>query len=360
MSRGLAGRARTRVVLDPSPRRYRAEWGFVVPEEEKTVPDGEFAGDSAAPLILADLSEEALLARITPGLPGGDAVIVGPGDDTAVLRADEATIVTTDAAVRGRDWRDDWSSAADVGAKIIAQNLADVAAMGGRPLGVVVTLLADPATPLAWVEDFSAGLGAAARKAGAAVLGGDLSSAPPGVLAVSVTALGTLDGRAPVLRSGARIGDAVAVAGTLGRSAAGLLLLQQGRAEADAELVGVHRRPQPPLAEGPRAADAGATAMLDVSDGLLRDGARLAAASGVCLDFSRTALAPYAARLAPAVGDSAAWDAVLGGGEEHALLACFPGAVPAGWTVIGTVRRGAGVAVDGIPMQPRGWDHFHG
>ena len=169
-------------------------------------------------MTLADLTEEQLLARITPRLPGGPGVLVGPGDDTAVLRCDAATIITTDAAVRGRDWRDDWSTPGDVGAKIVAQNLADVAAMGGRPLGLVVTLLADPATTVAWVEGFADGLGGAARTAGAAVLGGDLSSAPRGTLAVSVTALGTLDGQAPVLRSGACAGDQVAVEGTLGLS----------------------------------------------------------------------------------------------------------------------------------------------
>ena len=99
----------------------------------------------ASPMTLAQLTEEQLLARIIPRMPRGVGVLVGPGDDTAVVRADEATIVTTDAAVRGRDWRDEWSSPQDVGAKIVAQNLADVAAMGGRPLGLVVTLLADPA-----------------------------------------------------------------------------------------------------------------------------------------------------------------------------------------------------------------------
>ncbi|HNV13894.1 MAG TPA: thiamine-phosphate kinase [Dermatophilaceae bacterium] len=309
-------------------------------------------------MTLADLTEEQLLARITPRLPGGPGVLVGPGDDTAVLRCDAATIITTDAAVRGRDWRDDWSTPGDVGAKIVAQNLADVAAMGGRPLGLVVTLLADPATTVAWVEGFADGLGEAARTAGAAVLGGDLSSAPRGTLAVSVTALGTLDGQAPVLRSGACAGDQVAVAGTLGRSAAGLLLLERGRPELDEELVATHRRPQPPLAEGPRAGAAGAAGMLDISDGLLRDGARIASASGVALDLSREALAPYAARLAPAVGADDAWECVLGGGEEHSLLACFAGPVPAGWTVIGMVRTGAGVLLDGIPQAPRGWDHF--
>lgn len=312
------------------------------------------------PVLLADLDEAALLERIFPLLPRGEGVLLGPGDDAAVLACDGPTIVTTDAAVRGRDWRDDWSAPEDVGAKIVAQNLADVAAMGGRPTGLVVTLLADPVTPIAWVEGFTRGLAETAAAAGAGVVGGDLSSAPSGMLAVSVTALGTLDGRVPVLRSGARPGQRVAMTGTLGRSAAGLLLLQQGRPATDPELVATHRRPSPPLAQGPAAAVAGAQAMLDLSDGLLRDAARIAAASGVVLDLSRAALAPYAARLAPAVGEQAAWECVLAGGEEHALLACFPADPPSGWTVVGSVRAGAGVSVDGIPQRPRGWDHFHG
>ena len=108
-----------RVVLDPSPRRYRAEWGFVVPDEEKNVA-ARRPRVMASPMTLAQLTEEQLLARIIPRMPRGVGVLVGPGDDTAVVRADEATIVTTDAAVRGRDWRDEWSSPQDVGAKIVA------------------------------------------------------------------------------------------------------------------------------------------------------------------------------------------------------------------------------------------------
>lgn len=314
--------------------------------------------------VLADLSEEQLLARIVPLLrpAPGAALLVGPGDDAAVLVCDGPTVVTTDAMVRDRDWRDEWSGPADVGGKVVAQNLADVAAMGARPTGLVVTLLADRHTPVAWALDFTRGLAAAARAADCPVLGGDLSSAPAGSLSVSVTAFGSLDGRAPVLRSGARPGDVVAVCGTLGRSAAGLALLQQSRPAADPELVAVHRCPTPPLAAGPAAAAAGATAMLDLSDGLLRDGGRIAAASGVALDFRVDALAPYAARLAPALGPDLGWDCVLGGGEDHSLLACFPdtGPLPGGWVVVGQVGAGSGVSLDGRPRLVQGWDHFHG
>ncbi len=264
--------------------------------------------------------------------------------------------------VRGSDWLDAWSSGVDVGAKAAAQNLADVAAMGARPLALLVTLVMEAATPVAWVLDLAAGLALAARRAGCAVVGGDLSSAPEGTLVVSVTALGSLEGRTPVLRSGARAGDVVAVAGTLGLAAAGLRLLQEGRPEALPEAVARQRRPQPPLDRGPAAASAGATSMIDLSDGLLRDAGRVARASGVGLDLTASALAPDVDRLSAALGADDAWDCVLAGGEEHSLLATFPAgaALPDGFRALGRVVAGAGVTLDGIPQGARGWDHFAG
>jgi len=310
---------------------------------------------------LADVSEESLLDEILPLLAGGPAVTVGPGDDTAVLATpDGSVIATTDAMVRGRDWRDEWSTGRDVGAKVVAQNLADVAAMGGRATGVLVTLVADPATSVEWVLDLARGIGTAARAAGTTILGGDLSSAPTGTLMLSVTALGSLEGRPPVLRSGARPGDVVAVAGTLGLAAAGWLLLEAGRADADPGAVALQRCPDPPLAQGPAAADAGATAMLDLSDGLLRDAARVARASSVRLDLRSAQLAGDVSRLEAALGSAAARECVLAGGEEHSLLACFPPttALPPGWRVVGAVHDGEGVTVDGRAEHARGWDHF--
>lgn len=334
------------------------------------------ARQSSTAATLRDVSEEDLLALILPlmvALPEQVAagVSVGPGDDAAVLATDAATILTTDSMVRGRDWRDEWSSPSDVGVKLVVQNVADVAAMGGRPTGLLVTLAADPDLPIDWVCRLAEGIGAAARAADAHVVGGDLSSAPAGTVVVSVTAVGTLEGRKPLLRSGARPGDVVAVCGTLGTSGAGLhLLLSAHRAAPTGtphaaraeELIDAHRRPHCPLAEGPRAAVAGATAMIDISDGLLRDASRIAAASAVRLDLHRDALAPDVERLAAAVGAEVALECVLSGGEEHSLLACMPSDVAqtlgAPWRVIGSVVAGEGVSLDGIPAQPRGWDHF--
>lgn len=313
---------------------------------------------------LAGLGEEALLARILPLLPGGAAVLLGPGDDTALVSAPGGSVLaTTDALVRQRDWRDDWSSGADVGAKAVVQNCADIAAMGGVTTGLLVTLVAEQATSLDWVEDFARGLGAAARAAGVPVVGGDLSSAPEGTLVVSVTALGDLEGREPVRRSGARVGDVVAVAGSLGRSAAGWLLLQRGEVERNRCLVDYHRRPECDLAAGPAAAEAGATAMLDISDGLVRDAGRVGRASGVAIDLDPDLIAADVAALAPAVGEEEARRCVLTGGEEHSLLACFPAAtvLPDRWRPLGRVVAGRGVLVGGTPQGAGGgWDHFGG
>lgn len=316
--------------------------------------------DDAA--VLADLGEDELLDRILPLFPPAPGVLVPAGDDTALLAAGDAVLATTDTMVRGRDWLDGWSSAEDVGAKVVAQNVADIAAMGGVPTGLLVTLVADVRTPVAWVEDFSRGLAEAAADARVPVVGGDLSSAPSGTLVVSVTALGDLEGRAPVLRSGARPGDVVAVCGTLGRSAAGLLLLQEGTPSLAPDLVAAHRRPRPAYDQGPQAALAGATAMLDLSDGLVRDGRRIARASGVQLALSGEALAADVAALAPAVGTTRARECVLTGGEEHSLLACFPAGreLPTGWRALGEVRDGEGLTLDGQSLHGGGWDHFAG
>ena len=314
---------------------------------------------------LRDLDEDELLGRILPAFPGTDELLVAPGDDAAVLRTSERTIATTDTVVLGRDWLDAWSSGADIGHKVVAQNLADVAAMGGRPTGILVTLVADPDLSLEWVLDHVRGLAEACAAAGVAVLGGDLSSAPSGVVMVSVTALGNLDGE-PVLRSGARPGDVLAVHGSLGLADAGLRLLRADAVDRHPVAVARQRRPEPPLAAGPEAAAAGATAMLDLSDGLLRDGGRIARASRVVIDLDPLALAADVDSLTQALGAEAALDCVLAGGEEHSLLACFPaGELPAGWRAIGSVRdpeqgERAGILVGGRVVTHTGWDHFRG
>lgn len=322
-----------------------------------------------AQFSLADLDEEQILQEVLSPQPSGTQMLVGPGDDTALLAVPSGRVlVTTDAMVLGRDWLDEWSSAADVGAKCVAQNLADIAAMGGVTTGVVVTLAAAVTTPVAWAREMSRAIAQACAEHGVAVLGGDLSSAPDGVRMVSITAMGEIQNDSdiggaaagPVLRSGARVGDVVAVSDALGRSGAGLLLLQRDSA-ADGTEVRYHLHPRPDYTQGPAARLAGATSMLDISDGLVRDAGRIAMASGVALNLDSEALAADVETLRAAVGD-AAQDCVLNGGEEHTLLATFPAsaALPVGWRWIGHVSDGSGVKLNGKLLTAGGWDHFAG
>ncbi|MGQ7295466.1 thiamine-phosphate kinase [Quadrisphaera sp. KR29] len=337
-------------------------------------------GPDGAPGTVGSAGEARVLAAVLGALGAGAGAgpLVGPGDDAAVLAAPDARVVaTTDLLVEGRDFRTDWSSGADVGAKAVAQNLADVAAMGAVPTGLLLTLGAPAPTPLAWLEDLGRGVAGACRRWGTAVVGGDLSGSSE--LLVSVTALGDLQGRAPVMRSGARAGDVLALAGAVGRSAAGLALLAAGgpalAAAVAPELLAAHRRPAPPVAAGPAAARAGATAMLDVSDGLGVDGARLAAASGVHLDVDSWWEDQHVLDLLAAAhhlagerdGDVLARSWVRGGGEDHALLATFPPEVaarglPAPFVRIGEVlpvREGwPVVTVDGDDEVAGGWDVY--
>lgn len=310
---------------------------------------------------LGDLGEFAVIERLIAAGSQPASVLVGPGDDAALLGVpDGRVLVTTDMLVEGRHFRLDWSSPHDVGRKAIAQNATDVAAMGGRCTGFVVAFGAPADTPADRVAALTAGMWEeAARCGGAPIIGGDLVRSPQWV--IGVTALGELDGREPVRRGGARLGDVVAVAGELGRSAAGHALLDAG-SDAFPELIARHRVPEPPYGQGPVAADAGASAMTDVSDGLVADLRHIAAASGVGIDLSTTGLAADHDAVAGAAARLGAdpWAWVLGGGEDHALAACFPGAVPPGWRAIGTVVGGAGLRVDGRDWTGyAGWESFN-
>jgi thiamine-monophosphate kinase len=225
---------------------------------------------------LATLGEFGLIDALSAWLPPGPRTLVGIGDDAAVLAVPDGRVVaTTDFLLEGRHFRRDWSGAADVGHKAAARSLADLAAMGAEPSALLVALAAPADLPVSWARELAGGLAAECARAGASVIGGDTARA--GQVLLAVTGLGDLAGRAPVRRSGAAPGDLVAVAGPLGPAAAGLALLSAGMAQGP--LVAAHLRPAPPYEAGPEAADLGATAMIDVSDGLLADLGHVAASA---------------------------------------------------------------------------------
>ncbi len=314
------------------------------------------SGASGETPTLRQLGEFAVIDRLVRGRRQPAAVMLGPGDDAAVVAAgDGRAVLSTDMLVQDRHFRLDWSTPHDVGRKAIAQNAADIEAMGARPTAFVVGFGAPGDTPVADVDALVDGMWDEAQRTGAGIAGGDLVSCPQWV--VSVTVLGDLDGRAPVLRSGAKAGSVIAVVGDLGRSAAGYSLWHS-RVEGFDELRRRHLVPGPPYGEGAAAAVAGAQAMIDVSDGLIADLRHVAKASGVVMELSTAALAADhdALTAAAAAAGVDPWPWVLGGGEDHALVACFAGPVPAGWRVIGRVLDGpARVLVDG-----REWSGYAG
>ncbi|KUH99358.1 thiamine-phosphate kinase [Mycobacterium sp. IS-3022] len=318
------------------------------------------ATDDAAE-TLAQVGEFAVIQRLVAGRRQPGAVALGPGDDAAVLFArDGRTVVSTDMLVAGRHFRLDWSTPHDVGRKSIAQNAADIEAMGARASAFVVAFGAPPDTPAAQALQLADGMWQEAESIGAGIAGGDLVSAPQWV--ISVTVLGDLDGREPVRRSGAKPGDTVALVGDVGRSVAGFNLWRNG-IERFEDLRRRHVAPEPPYGQGRVAADGGATAMTDVSDGLLADLGHIAEASGVGMDLSTAALSADLAALADAADelDADPWAWVLGGGEDHALVATFSGPPPDGWRVIGQVLDGPHrVLVDGAVWKGNpGWQSFH-
>ena len=320
-------------------------------------------------LTLQQLGETESLKRTVARLKKSATAIVGSGDDAAVLPATESFLVSTDTLVEDHDFKLTWSSGFDLGFKAVASNLADIAAMGAIPISLVVAVVIPGTTKISWLEDFADGLQGALDNLcpNASIVGGDLASGEKVV--VSVTVHGELAGLAPVVRSGAKPGEIVAVAGSLGKAACGLAILESGNQDfirSYDDWVLAQLQPKPPIAGGVVANRAGATSMMDVSDGLLKDLHRIARASNVAIEIASKDLAGYEAMLdlpAQALGvDPGNW--VLTGGEDHALVATFPTAanIPKSFKAIGRVIQGDSpkVFLDGVEAKDSGWDSITG
>lgn len=318
------------------------------------------------PSTLAELGEFALIETVTAGLETDATVLVGPGDDAALLDIEGPVLAAVDVLVENVHFRQTWSDAEHVGRKAIAVNVADIEAMGGRAVAVTVGFSAPGDLSTTWLREFSAGLRAECDAAGVRLVGGDVTAARD--ITVSVSVLGVLDGRPAVLRSGAGPEQVVALAGRTGWAAAGLVVLGRGFRSPRA-VVDAYRVPQVSYGAGAAAAGAGATAMIDISDGLVADLGHVARASGVIIDLELAAFAvPEPLQAVSAATGIDPHMLILTGGEDHALAACFPDRerVPQGWLIIGSTREPTAgeeprVLVDGQSWAGSpGWDHFRG
>ena len=339
---------------------------------------------------LGRLGERGLIRRIrrTGVAAGASDVEVGIGDDTAVLRvpAGHRLLATTDLVIEDVHFRRASATPADIGWKALAVNLSDIAAMGGVPRWALVALAVPADTEVEAVDAFYAGMEDAAAPHDVSVVGGDTSASPGGWM-INVTLLGVHPGL-PRLRSQARPGDAVAVTGSLGASAAGLFALElgvdrvRGRGldpDGLAEITRAHLRPRARVAEGRWLGQApGVHAMIDCSDGLATDLGHICRESGVGarIRLDRVPVSPAALEAGHALGqDSQAW--AVGGGEDYEmLLTCdpeaadrlgrgLPDATGTTLTVIGRIEGPVGdvvfVDADGAPVTLRGgYEHFHG
>lgn len=324
------------------------------------------------------MTEDELIAAIRERLAGvtRERLLVGIGDDAAVWQPSRSnrSVITTDALVEGVHFTRAAMSAAEVGHRALAANLSDVAAMGARPVLATIALGLPPGTDPAWTLACYDGLAALAERARCPVAGGDITRAP--ALTLALTVVGEVRPSNLKTRSGARPGDVVAVTGPLGGSRAGLLLAT-GRCGADgaaavAAALAVYRTPEPRLAEGRwLGASRHVRAMMDSSDGLSTDLARLCAASGVGATLAgELPVHPGARAVAARLGEDPARYA-LDGGEDFELIAtldkrAFPHLAHRfrlrfgrELAAVGTITAEPGLRrADGSPVEPAGWDHL--
>ena len=287
---------------------------------------GEDPDPGASPTTLAELGERGLIKRLRHRIPApGPDVLLGIGDDAAAVAwGGDTLLLTTDTLLEGVHFRRSTATLREIGAKAMAVNVSDIAAMGGEPRYALLALALPPSLAVADVDELYAGFLETAQRHGVALVGGDTCAAPGGVV-LSVTLVGRVAGE-PLRRSGARPGDAILVTGTLGAAAAGLAVLERGQNRlppAVAEtVVRPHRVPTPRVAESRLIRASGwATAMIDLSDGLATDLGHIAAESrvGARVDVDALPVSEGTRAAAQALGaDPLRW--AVSGGEDYELL----------------------------------------
>lgn len=309
---------------------------------------------------MSRLDEHAVIERLTRRLSIGRSGLWSVGDDGALLAAQDRLVVT-DAMVQGRHFDLRWSSWSDVGFKLLARNVSDIFAMGGRPTAMLLTLALPSDLSAAALDAFAEGLETASARWGNPVLiGGDTTSVD-GPAVLTLTLLGK-PGPRLLARSGGSAGDRLWVDGPLGLAAAGLALLASGEPDRSDVAVAAHRRPAPkPLLP---AALRAARACIDISDGLLLDASRLARASGCGVVVSE--LLPGREQLRHLAADGEALKAwQLAGGDDYVRLVAAPASPGRGWSQIGRLTADLGCFVereDGtlLPVAPAGYLHRFG
>nr|WP_291314690.1 thiamine-phosphate kinase [Corynebacterium sp. UBA2622] len=308
---------------------------------------------------LGEVGEQQVIRAIMEAAPS-----TINGDDAAVLTPpapNSRVVATTDMLVEGRHFLPEYTTPHQVGRKAVVQNFADIEAMGARPAAALLAISAPDSLPLAVVAQLAEGIHSKVEEYSTELVGGDVTGGAS--LVISISAIGSLGGSLEPLTLGrARPGQRVVAHGRIGYSAAGLALLRAG-VDVPGELeplVEAHQAPHLTPGRGVVARAAGATAMTDNSDGLVRDSGLLADRSSVAIDLDPGAIAPDT--LLTAAGELLGedpWKWVLTGGEDHALLGTIEGEAPAGFRTIGAVRRGAGVTVGGeAPAYRTGWESF--
>ncbi len=324
---------------------------------------------------VGSLGEFGLIRELVSQLGSRSDVVVGPGDDAAVVRAEDGAllVLTTDTLVERVHFRREQLSPTDIGWKSLAVSLSDIAAMGAAPRWAMVSVTIPPDLDAYWCSMFCQGLNDCAEQYGAAVVGGNVARSATGDIAIDSALVGVVEGERYVLRSGAQAGDVVLVTGATGLAAAGLECLDQGLAAEPfaVPLIQSFSRPAPRLAEGRAAADEpGVTALIDVSDGLISDLGHICESSGVGarIDSTKMILTEELKACAEATRVDPVEIALTGGEDYELVITCRPDvctefaerikAIP-----IGTVRPGDGVTVvsaDGQPIDVKtaGWNHM--